>query len=133
MTLAQAVSQLPMWLQIWLNWLVFATLAFPLVLLIWKQSRLAAIVTVASTALNGVAVTWLYNQLGYVKLLGLPHIFLWGPAAYYLYKQVKRPDMPTWPKRIMLIILTSILISLAFDVVDVARYALGERTPLFPK
>ena len=69
----------------------------------------------------------MFNQLGYVKLLGLPHLLFWGPLLVYLWRQVKRPDMPVWPRRIIYVVMTVIAISLAFDTVDVLRYLLGER------
>ena len=98
---------------------------------IWRQSRIAGLLGILAGVAAGFAVQWLYDQLGYVKLLGLPHILLWTPYALYLVAQIRRPDMPVWPRRIMMVVLATILISLAFDYVDVARYLLGERTP-FP-
>jgi len=126
----EAIAQQPMWLGIWLNWLFFGAFILPLALLIWRQSRLVAVLTVGVGVLAGAAVYFLYEQLGYVKLLGLPHVILWTPLAYYLFQQIKRPDMPDWPRRIIWVVLITILISLAFDYVDVIRYLLGNRTPL---
>jgi integral membrane sensor domain MASE1 len=68
--------------------------------------------------------------MGYVKLLGLPHIFVWTPLAIYFVTLLRRPDVPVWPRRVIVVALGTILISLAFDYTDVARYLLGERTPL---
>lgn len=127
MTLNDAIALQPQWVQYWVTWLSFGSFALPLALLIWKQSRIPAIVTVIASGLAGAGVMWLFGQMGYVRLLGLPHIIFWAPLSWYLYGQMKREDMPAWPKRIMAVVLVTILISLAFDVVDVARYALGER------
>jgi hypothetical protein len=99
----------------------------PLALLIWKQTRITSVITIAASILAGLGVSWLYGKLGFVKLLGLPHIILWTPLAYYLFKQIKRRDMPMWPRRIMMAVLTVFLVSLVFDYVDVARYVFGER------
>jgi len=114
----------------WLNILLFGAFILPVSLLIWKETRITAIITVAASVLGGIATQWLFDQMGYVKLLGLPHIIVWTPLAYYLYKQITKSDMPVWPKRIMMFTLATILISLAFDYVDVLRYLLGETTPL---
>jgi len=38
--------------------------------------------------------------------------------------------MPAWPRRIMMVVLATILISLAFDYTDVIRYFLGETAPI---
>lgn len=129
MTLEEAIALQPAWIGIWLNWLVFAVFALPLTLLIWKQSRITAVVTFVLAVLGGFGVYWMHGQMGYVKLLGLPHIILWTPLAYYLFRQIKQNDMPQWPKRITMVVLATVLISLVFDYVDVARWLLGERTP----
>jgi hypothetical protein len=130
MTLEQAIAQQPNWVQIWLYILVFVIVVVPISLLIWRQTRVTAIMTIAASVIAGLGVQWLYDKLGYVKLLGLPHIILWAPLCWYLYTQMKRPDMPVWPQRIITVILAVFVISLVFDVVDVARYLLGERTAL---
>jgi hypothetical protein len=130
MTLSDAIAQQSLWIQYWLYILVFGIVALPLALLIWKQSRIAAIITVAASFLAGFGVSLVYDQLGYVKLMGLPHIIVWTPLVLYLYSQIKRVDMPPWPRRIMIVISTLFVISLLFDYVDVARYILGERAAL---
>lgn len=127
MTLSEAIAQQPQWVQYWLNVLIFGIVLLPITLLIWKQTRLTAIVTIAASVLAGFGVSWLYDRLGYVKLLGLPHIVLWTPLAMYLYGQIRRQDMPMRPRRILIVVLAVFLVSLAFDYVDVARYVLGER------
>ncbi len=127
MTLAEAVAQQPQWVQYWLYVLIFGIVVLPLLLLIWKQTRLTAIITVVASFIAGLGVSWLYDKLGYVKLLGLPHIILWTPLVIYLYGQIRRGDMPQWPKRIMVAVLAVFVVSLVFDYVDAARYVLGER------
>lgn len=127
MTMQDAFAQQPMWVQYWLYGLTFGAAILPLLLFIWRQTRLAAILTLAANAGAAISVTWLFDQLGYVKLLGLPHIILWTPLAWYLYTLICRDDMPAWPRRIMWIALATLLVSLAFDTTDVARYIMGER------
>jgi hypothetical protein len=127
MTLAQSIAQQPQWVQYWLYVLIFGIVALPLTLLIWKQTRLTAVITIAASVIAGLGVSWLYDQLGYVKLLGLPHIILWTPLVLYLFGQIKREDMPAWPKRIMMVVLAVFVASLVFDYVDVVRYVLGDR------
>lgn len=127
MTFDQAIQLQPQWVQIWLNVLLFGAFFLPLTLFIWKLTRLTALVTLAASAISAFGVTWIFDQMGYVKLLGLPHIIFWTPIVFYLYRQIKRADMPVWPKRIMVVIALTIVISLVFDYVDVARWLLGER------
>ena len=130
MTLEQAIALQPQWVGYWLWWLTFGGFFLPLTLLIWKQTRLAAVLAVATTAASAFGVSWIYGQMGYVKLLGLAHIIFWTPLAVYYFTLIRRGDIPVWPRRILIVVLGTILISLAFDYTDVLRYLIGERTPL---
>ena len=130
MTFGQAIDLLPLWVRIWLYVFVFGALVLPLVLLAWRQSRKAALVTLVADGLAAVGVMWLFGRLGYVKLLGLPHIIFWTPLVWFLWREIKRDDMPDWPRRILWAVLAVFVVSLAFDYVDVARYVLGERMAL---
>jgi len=130
MTLQGAIAQQPAWIGYWLNWLLFGAFILPVSLLIWRQSRVAAIVTVVASVAGAFGTNWLYTKMGYVKLLGLPHIIVWTPLAIYLFGQIRRADMPKWPRWIIGVVLASILISLAFDYTDAMRYLLGEKSPL---
>jgi hypothetical protein len=130
MTFEEAIAQQPQWVGYWLYWLTFGSFALPLALLIWRQSRIAGLAALAAGAAGAFGVTWLFGQFGYVKLLSLPHIIFWTPLAFYLFTQIRREDMPKWPRWIMMAVLATILVSLAFDYVDVLRYLLGERTQL---
>jgi len=122
-----AIALQPQWVQNWLDWLMVGGFILPALLVFWQQTRLVALTSVLVGMSAGFAVFTMFDQLGYVKLLGLPHILLWTPLAYYIYTQIKRPDVPTVPRWMMIIILSTLLISLAFDYTDVARYLLGER------
>jgi uncharacterized membrane protein YeaQ/YmgE (transglycosylase-associated protein family) len=130
MTLQEAIAQQPAWIGYWLNWLLFASFILPLALLIWRQSRIAAIAAIVAGVAGAFGTGWLYDKMGYVKLLGLPHIVVWTPLAIYLVRQIRRADMPKWPRWIIGVVLASILISLAFDYTDALRYLLGERMAL---
>lgn len=129
MTFNEAVATQPQWVQIWLNILFFAAFVLPAALLIWKASRKAGIITLGASILAGAGVMLVFNALGYVRLLGFPHIVLWTPLIIWLWPQRNRPDMPAWPRRIILVICTAIAVSLVFDVIDTARYLLGDRAP----
>ncbi|MCA0927824.1 hypothetical protein [Ruegeria profundi] len=121
------VAQQPQWIQIWLNILSFGAFLLPISLLIWRQSRVASIITLISSMLAAAGVIFIFNQLGYVRLMGLGHIIPWTPLAFYLWYQQARADMPEPPRRIIRFILLTITISLVFDYADVVRYLLGER------
>jgi hypothetical protein len=127
MTFEQAIAAQPLWVQYWLYWLVFGTFILPLTLLIWKQTRLTAVLSLVASLMAGFGVSWLYGRMGYVKLLGLPHILFWTPLVIYLFNQYRKADLPRLPKSIILLVAATIIVSLTFDYVDVARYILGER------
>jgi len=120
----------PAWLGIWLNILMVGGFFLPLTLVIWKPTRLTALYCVLAGIVSALGVGWLYEQLGYVKLLGLPHIIFWTPLAIHLWRKTKSTDVTTSPRIILWLVLATILISLAFDYSDVIRYLLGERTAL---
>lgn len=128
MTFTEAMNAQSPWLVVWMNIMMVTIFILPLALLIWKSTRVTALIIVAANILNGILVTLLYNSLGYVKLLGLPHLFIWGPLAIYLWTILRR-DFPRIPKIIIAAALITLVISLAFDLADTIRYVLGERTP----
>ncbi len=129
MTLEEAIAQQPQWVQIWLNILPLGAFVLPAVLLIWRQTRVAGIVSLVVSATAAYGVVWLYDRMGYVKLLGLPHLFLWTPLVIYLIGQFRRDDLPQIPRVLLGAVIATLLISLAFDFSDVIRYILGERMP----
>jgi hypothetical protein len=129
-TLSEALAMQPLWVQYWNYFMVFCIVVLPVSLLIWRQSRFSAVIIVAASLLAGFGVFRIFDSWGYVKLLGLPHIVVWTPLVWYLLRQIKRNDMPVWPRRILVAITAVFVVSLLFDFVDVARYLLGERAAL---
>lgn len=132
MTLQEAIAQGPAWIGIWLNIMLVGIFVLPVVLLFWRASRIAGIATLIASVVGVIAVGWMYDQLGWVRLLGLPHVILYTPVAIYLWQRLRDPDLPVWPWRVMLLVFATILITLAFDYVDVIRYLLGDSAPLYP-
>jgi hypothetical protein len=130
MTLEEAMALQPQWVVIWVYVLVAGAFVAPVVLLIWKASRKAGIITLIASLLTGFGVQMMFDAMGYVKLLGLPHLILWVPIVVFLMAQQARGDMTNWPRRIIWFIIAIICISLVFDFIDVARWILGERAPL---
>ncbi len=130
MTMQEALALQPAWVGYWLKVLFVCAYLLPFALLIWKQSRKAGIFAVIASFAAGFATAKLYDVVGYVKLLGLPHIVFWTPLSIYLIMQLRKPDMAKAPRYIMMAIVGAILISLAFDYTDLIRYLAGDRTPL---
>ncbi|MDA8585433.1 hypothetical protein N9L47_04090 [Rhodobacteraceae bacterium] len=132
MTLSEAIAQQPAWVGIWLNVMMVGAMLLPFSLLIWRASRLTAVVTFVANVGAVLSTGWLYSQLGYVKLLGLGHMVFWTPLIVLIVVQMRREDMPVWPRRIMAVVMVTMLISLVLDYIDVGRYLLGERTATIP-
>ena len=131
MTFNEAVALQPTWVNIWVNILFLGAFITPFSLFIWRETRMLALITLLASFLAAFGIFALYAQVGYVKLLGLPHLILWIPLLVYHTRQLRRPDLSAWPRRILLFIMTVIAISLVFDIYDVLSYLLGNRTP-FP-
>ena len=129
MTFQDATAQLPTWVQIWLNILLLGAFILPFSLFIWKQTRLAALLTLLASGIASFTIITMFASLGLVRLLGLPHIILWTPLVVYLITQSRRADMPNIPKWILRVVFTTIIISLVFDYYDVIRYFLGDTAP----
>ena len=130
MTMQEAIALQPEWVGHWLRVLLLCAFILPIALVTWKQTRLAGIITPLASFGSAFATGQLYGMVGYVKLLGLPHIIFWTPLMFFLVKVWRKPDLPKAPKVILSIVMGAITISLIFDYVDLVHYILGERTPL---
>jgi len=131
MTFNEAVAaHAPAWVAIWMNFLLLGAIVLPLTLFFWKATRLTALFSLIAGVISVAGIMFLYQQLGYVKLLGLGHIVAWTPLAIYLWIKMRSPDVPPAPRAIIGVVLTTIMVSLVFDYIDAARYIAGERTPL---
>jgi hypothetical protein len=59
--------------------------------------------------------------------LGIVHVVLWTPLVVYLWGRAKNGEI-TLPFRLVIwLFVATLVVSLAFDYIDVARYLLGER------
>ncbi|MEO9864012.1 MAG: hypothetical protein ABJO29_10250 [Yoonia sp.] len=131
MTLNEAMAEFgPSWLRVWLPLLMLGGFVAPVVLIFWSKTRMIGIISIVASLIAAFAIDYMYKQMGYVKLLGLPHIIMWTPLIVYLIMQNRREDFPTWPKRILTFMIVIIGISLVFDYVDAVRYFLGNTMPL---
>ncbi|MEO4045251.1 hypothetical protein AAFN47_26970 [Hoeflea sp. CAU 1731] len=116
----------------WVLWLTFIMTISWIVCLFSKQTRLDAVVLFIVSVAVMISMQWMYATVGFVRLLGLPHVVLWTPLLVYLGYRVSRVDYKTPFRQILYVLMASIAISLLFDYVDVARYLLGERGAIPP-
>jgi hypothetical protein len=104
--------------QLWMNWmLVIFALS---ILFVWKyHSARYVLVAFILSALLGLAVFKLTKE---PHLIGIAHIVLWGPLAFYLYFKVMK-DKTFKLKSVfgiwLVMLLATILISLVFDIRDI--------------
>jgi len=131
MTFNEAVAaHAPAWVAIWMNLLLLGAIVLPLTLFFWKATRLTALFSLIAGVVSIAGIMLLYQQLGYVKLLGLGHIIAWTPLAIHLWFKMRLPDVSRAPRTIIGVVFATIMVSLVFDYVDAARYIAGDRTPL---
>jgi hypothetical protein len=129
-TLADAIATEPLWLRSWLFLLLTVNLA-ALLFVVGREGdrwrvRWEAIAILASFLAAGVFMGWLYDRVGYVRLLGLAHLLFWGPVWAWIF--VRRPAIGTgsWFGKYVHAYLVVAGISLAIDAVDVVRHLMGD-------
>lgn len=132
MSLSDAIATQALWIQIWVGWLAIFTYVTIGALLVQRATWRYAAVAIVATAVNFLFMRWLYGQVGYVRLLGLPHVIVWTPLALYFGSALMRQAITGWVRPVVIVFVISISASLAFDYVDVARWLLGERASMLP-
>ncbi len=112
----------PLYVRVWMILLLAANLAAPLFFL----ARVEAQAVLAALAASFAMMVILTGLTGYTRLLGAGHIF-WVPLIVWLWTrldQIPADDaFGVWVR--VLIGLNAI--SLVIDVIDVVRYAAGDR------
>lgn len=132
--LGAAIATEPMWLQVWVLMLGVANLA-AMFFVITRQSgkvavRVEAFAIIFSFLAAGVFMSWLYGKVGYVRLLGLPHLVFWLPVFVWLLRKFLRGEFSAPFKQYLVVYFAIAGLSLVIDAADVARYLLGDRQPL---
>ena len=115
------------WQTVWLYWMSFAIIVTPLVLVFSKATRRDAVIVLLTNIAMLVGMGWVYEQMGYVRLMGIVHVILWTPLFVYLFLRAKKGEMPLLCRLVIWMFVATLAVSLVFDYTDVARYLLGER------
>ncbi len=115
------------WQTVWLYWMSFAIIVTPLVLVFSKATRRDALIVLLTNIAMLVGMGWVYEQMGYVRLMGIVHVILWTPLLVYLFLRAKKGEMPLLCRLFIWMFVATLAVSLVFDYTDVARYLLGER------
>ncbi|ETX28501.1 hypothetical protein [Roseivivax isoporae] len=130
MTFSEAVAELPDIVRIWVLWLTVVMFVVPLVLALFRETRMAGYVALAASFVLAVAMNLFYAQVGMVRLLGLPHILVWTPLLIWLAPKLRAPGVRRLPRALLALFCLTILVSLVFDYVDVIRWIAGDRASL---
>ena len=133
MSFPEAMATQPAWIQYWVMWMAATIVVSMVVLAFSKITRRDALIILLTNMGVYVFMMWLYGQVGFVRLLGIVHVVLWTPLAIYLFWRLKEPAIVAPFRQVIWIYLLTVLVSLAFDYADVARYLLGETATMVPK
>lgn len=129
-TLNDAIATEPLWLQAWVLALVVVNLAAVLFVAHrdggrWRV-RAEPVAILASFVAAGVFMGWLYEQVGYVRLLGLAHLVFWGPVWVWILSRRRAIGASTRFGQYVHVYLVVAGASLVIDAIDVARHLLGD-------
>ncbi|MEG9861236.1 MAG: hypothetical protein V6Z81_01835 [Parvularculales bacterium] len=122
MELSDHISQGPQWIQFWVTWLAFINTAA--VLFAFHRKEAHWILTAWLAVLVFMPV--LFDEVGYVRLLGIVHIIFWTPLLVYLWRQRSQILWKTLSGFYIRVLFISNLVSLTFDYVDLIRYIAGD-------
>jgi hypothetical protein len=119
--LINRISEGPAWVYWWTrvidssNWLLIPFAFFD------ARARWAFVAWLC----NIVMILTLYNLFGYSRILGLSHIIAWTPLLIYLLRHRKPFVEENWAGRYLYWFMAVVVISLAFDYVDLGRYLMA--------
>jgi len=130
MDLNAAIAAQEPWLQAWVMMLVIANLLAVLFIVSKEESGFKfhpdALAILAGFIGAAIFMTWLHEQYGYVRLLGLAHLVFWLPVYVWVLSRYRRQQYGGWFQRYITLYLVIAGISLLVDVIDVIRYFLGQ-------
>ena len=130
LTLGEAMATEPLWLTSWVA--VLGTVSAAAILFVlgrddgrWRVRPEPNAILVSFVA-AAVFMGWLYDQVGYVRLLGLAHVVCWGPAYAWILSRRRAIGTVSWFGRYVHLYLVIAGISLVIDTIDVVRHLAGD-------
>ena len=112
--------------ELWIAWIMIIFLLS--VVFVWQRN--SARYALGAIALTLPFTTAIFNLTGEIYLIGIAHLLLWGPLAFYLVKN-DILDNQTNLKSIygvwLFLLLSTIAVSLLFDVRDIILVVQGVR------
>ena len=122
----------PVVVQLWVLWMIAAIFIVPGLLLRHESSKREGKVILASSIVLAVLMLLWHSQVGYTRIVALPHILIWMPLLAYLYARRNTLASPSHVRWATMALVLTIVVSLAFDITDAIRYILGERASRVP-
>ncbi|MDZ7824935.1 MAG: hypothetical protein U5R48_01530 [Gammaproteobacteria bacterium] len=129
-SLGGALLAEPLWLQGWVLLLVVVHL-LAIVFVVGREDgarrvRAEPVAILASFLVAAILMEWLFQQYGYVRLLGLAHLLGWTPVYVWVLLRRRRIGLATLHGRWIHAYLLIAGLSLIIDAVDVVRWLLGD-------
>lgn len=123
----KSMAGLPLWVQVWLPVLFMTNMAS----LMFLDSHVGRYTAVAFTFVAMTNVPISFVQGGLTRLLSFPHL-VWIPLVIYLVGQLwgASPLHPGPLRTYALVVVAVNSVSLAFDLVEAARWVRGGREVL---
>lgn len=121
MTLFAGILAEPLYLLLWVFWLIVVNSAALLFL-----DRIEARVVLGAWLVNIVLMTVLAEINGYNRFLGLSHVLTWTPLLLYLWKRRSQMMGTSLAERWLRVLFATNALSLVVDYFDVGRYLLGK-------
>jgi hypothetical protein len=110
---------------LWVGALMGLNMAGPLFFIHTLEAKAVLVATLA----GAIFMIWLFSRYGFVRLLGLGHIF-WVPLVIWLGSRIPEITLDTPFGVWLILVLGANTISLAMDILDVSLYLRGDRKPL---
>lgn len=132
--LAVAAAMEPAWLRWWFRAMILANLGAIFFILHkahgkWRVRPESVAILLAFIAV-GVMMNWMYAKVGYVRLLGLPHLIFWTPVFFWILTKFRRDAYTGLFQYYVFFYLVIVGTSLIIDTSDLVRYLLGDHRPL---
>ena len=117
---------LPMWVQVWMNWMIIIFMISVFFVRRHKEARFA----LAAMILTVPTVLGLFALFGKVHLFGIAHFLLWLPLAVFIVNQWRSPENVKYrtlsPYTVWVsLLMVTISVSILFDVRDVFLVVVG--------
>lgn len=114
---------LPGWVQVWVAWLVTINLVAGLD----RSTPTGRAVARSNALFLPPNVALVVGQRGYGSALSFSHLLAWPPLIVRLVQRLREPDIEPGERRLASLVALTNSVSIAFDLVDAARWVGGER------